>query len=210
MGADNKYLRTLELFSYDNYITYKNDKGTYIELKAGQVKKLKMISIADMAMKSKVLSYSDLMRDLDIKDLRELEDLIIDCIYNELLSGKLDQLHKQFHVVHTYGRDIRENDMDSMINKLEDWDKQLESAQVMIEKKMKECNSSIIHHYERQMKHEYEMRDRREQMLKDIQEDKEDMTGSGGMGGGERPKKKQGNDEGAGGFLQGFRPGFLR
>lgn len=49
-----------------------------------------MITITDMASKTKDLGYDTLMRTLDIKDLRELEDLIIDCIYNELLKGKLD------------------------------------------------------------------------------------------------------------------------
>jgi COP9 signalosome complex subunit 7 len=87
-----------------------------------------MISIVDMAKRSKILNYDNLMRELDISNLRELEDLIIDCIYNELLSGKLDQLNQQFHVVHTYGRDLRESDIDGMLQKLADWDKQLESS----------------------------------------------------------------------------------
>jgi COP9 signalosome complex subunit 7 len=59
-------------------------------LKPQQVKKLKMISIVDMAQRSKILNYQELMRVLDISDLRELEDLIIDCLYNELMQGKLD------------------------------------------------------------------------------------------------------------------------
>jgi len=49
-----------------------------------------MITLADLASKDKNLGYDFLMRTLDIKDLRELEDLIIDCIYNDLLKGKLD------------------------------------------------------------------------------------------------------------------------
>ena len=58
-----------------------------------------MISIVDATHKSKVLEYQDLMQQLDIGSLRELEDLIIDCIYNELVEGKLDQLNQKFHVV---------------------------------------------------------------------------------------------------------------
>jgi COP9 signalosome complex subunit 7 len=30
------------------------------------------------------------MKDLDISNVRELEDYIIECIYNDLLKGKLD------------------------------------------------------------------------------------------------------------------------
>ena len=49
-----------------------------------------MISIADYASKSKVLNYATLMGELDLANVRELEDLIIDCIYNELVQGQLD------------------------------------------------------------------------------------------------------------------------
>ena len=62
-------------------------------MKPPQVKKLKMLSIVDAAQRSKLLEYPKLMSDLDIGSLRELEDLIIDCIYNDLVSGKLDQLN---------------------------------------------------------------------------------------------------------------------
>ena len=78
-----------------------------------------MISIAAMASQSKTLTYEELMSNLDINDLRELEDLIIDCIYNELLKGQLDQKNKLIHVEHTYGRDMRESDLDNMLGKLE-------------------------------------------------------------------------------------------
>ena len=63
------------------------------------------------------------MKYLDIQELRELEDLIIDCIYNDLISGKLDQKNKVLQVEYTYGRDVRESDIDNMVFKLEDWDK---------------------------------------------------------------------------------------
>ena len=69
-----------------------------------------MISIADEAQRSKVLDYDHLMRVLDMpttSSIRELENLIIDCIYNELVSGQLDQLNQKFHVVSCYGRDMR-------------------------------------------------------------------------------------------------------
>lgn len=61
------------------------------------------------------------------------------------------------------------------------------------------------------MKHEFEMRERREKMLQDIHEGKDDF-GSGGPGLG---KKRSQRDEGSGvhgvmGFLQGMKPGFLQ
>ena len=74
---------------------------------------------------------------------------MIDCIYNELLSGKLDQMNKQFHVLNSFGRDLRESNINAMVNKLEAWDKQLEEAQTMIEFQVKGCNENILNNYER-------------------------------------------------------------
>ncbi|CDW71884.1 cop9 signalosome complex subunit 7b [Stylonychia lemnae] len=204
IGADNKFFRTLELFAYDNYLVYKNSKDAFIDLKPQQVKKLKMISIADRATRDKILNYSQLMNDLDIQNLRELEDLIIDCIYNELLTGKLDQLNKQFHVVDTYGRDVREADVSDMIKKLEDWDDQLEKSQVFIEKNMRDCNSSIMISYEQQLIHEQEIRDKRDQLLRDIMAGKEQEYGGSGpllTLGKKSSSKKDDRGKGIGGFF---------
>lgn len=82
-----------------------------------------MITIAEMASKQKLLNYTNLIDELNIKDLRELEDLIIDCIYNDLIKGKLDQKNKILQVEFTYGRDADPSNIDGMVQKLEEWDK---------------------------------------------------------------------------------------
>ena len=112
--------------------------------------------------------------------MRELEDLIVDCIYNELVTGKLDQLNQQFHVVNTFGRDLRESDINFMLQKLEDWDRQLESAQKIIEDKAKSCNQSIMTTYEYQLRHELNLREKRQQVLKDLEEGRDNEVGEGG------------------------------
>ena len=57
MGAENKHYGTLQMFAYDSYMTYKENKDKYIELKPNQIKKLKMISIVDLAQRNKNLHY---------------------------------------------------------------------------------------------------------------------------------------------------------
>jgi hypothetical protein len=49
LGATNKHLCTLNLFAFESYIDYKKNKAGYLDLKEGMVKKLKLISIADMS-----------------------------------------------------------------------------------------------------------------------------------------------------------------
>ena len=39
------------------------------------------------------------MKQLGINDIRKIEDKIIDCIYNDLLKGRLDQKNQQLHTI---------------------------------------------------------------------------------------------------------------
>lgn len=184
-------MATLRLFAYSNYQEYKLNRARFLDLKPAQIKKLRMISIVDAAQRTKVLDYKALMRDLEIGSLRELEDLIIDCIYNDLVSGKLDQLNQRFHVTNCAGRDLRPEDIGSALAKLEAWDAQLESAQKFIEEKVvNSSNKSILQNYERQMRQAEEVALKRDEMLKEM------MGESGGKG----PKKASG----FGGLLAGF------
>ena len=83
------------------------------------------------------------MHKLQILDIRQLEDTIIACMYNELLKGKLDQKNKRLHVQSTFGRDIKESEVDAMIAKLQAWDGQLAEVQQLFEKQSNDCQSSI-------------------------------------------------------------------
>ena len=45
------------------------------------------------------IPYSTLQQELDIRDLRELEDLIIEAIYAGIIQGKLDQKNAKVSVL---------------------------------------------------------------------------------------------------------------
>jgi COP9 signalosome complex subunit 7 len=53
--------------------------------------------------------------------VRELEDLIIDAIYLDLLQGKLDQKEEQFEVSYTMGRDLEPGQLEKVLAALKDW-----------------------------------------------------------------------------------------
>jgi COP9 signalosome complex subunit 7 len=53
--------------------------------------------------------------------IRELEDLIIDGIYLDLISGKLDQKYQQLEVEYVLGRDVKEEKIVALLNSLQDW-----------------------------------------------------------------------------------------
>ena len=128
-----------------------------------QLKKLKHLTIVSLAAKNRVSSYlqlwrlllnsililhamqsipySTLQEELEIRDLRELEDLIIEAIYAGIIQAKLDQknakvstvplhflqhmalhlLGLQLEVECFIGRDIKMESIPDMVKKLENW-----------------------------------------------------------------------------------------
>ncbi len=61
------------------------------------------------------------MRALDIETIRDLEDLLIDCIYAGVIDGQMDQKAKQLQVQSALGRDVSDLDIGAMCDKLEQW-----------------------------------------------------------------------------------------
>ena len=84
-------LELLKLFAYGTWSEYKAREAELPPLSQPQVLKLKKLSAVTFAAQSKTLSYTLLMRELQLASVRELEDLLIDCMYTGLISGRLDQ-----------------------------------------------------------------------------------------------------------------------
>lgn len=112
----------MNLFAFETIEEYNKNRAKYLELDGPKLAKLQLLTIADTASKKQCVPYSDLMKQLGINDIRQIEDKIIDCIYNDLLKGRLDQKNQQLHVQSTAGRDIKESEIDAMIAKLQAWD----------------------------------------------------------------------------------------
>eukprot|EP01130_Rhizamoeba_saxonica_P009922 TRINITY_DN4054_c0_g1_i1.p1 TRINITY_DN4054_c0_g1~~TRINITY_DN4054_c0_g1_i1.p1 ORF type:complete len:210 (+),score=54.42 TRINITY_DN4054_c0_g1_i1:96-725(+) len=131
-----QYFQLLEIFAYGTYTDYK--ESGLPPLSEAQDLKLKQLTIAALAAQKRTIPYSLLLDSLNIENLRELEDLIIECIYQGLIEGKLDQEKQQLEIDCTIGRDVRIEDIDSMINTLSTWK---DKSQVLLE----EINLKIMH-----------------------------------------------------------------
>jgi COP9 signalosome complex subunit 7 len=57
------------------------NKEEIISLTPVMDKKLKHLTILTLATQQKTLKYDDLMNELDIKNVRHLEDIIIEAVY---------------------------------------------------------------------------------------------------------------------------------
>jgi len=111
----------LKIFAYETYPVYKQNASTLPPLTPQMLTKLRQLTIVSLSAERKVIPYTTLLQQLDISNLRELEDLIIECIYQELIKGKLDQKSQQLEVDFAIGRDVPREKIDYMMNILGNW-----------------------------------------------------------------------------------------
>lgn len=153
---DAGYLELLKIFAYGIYSDYKSKSSSLPQLTKTQVKKLQQLTIVTLSTTNKVIPYSLLQKELEITELRELEDLIIDAIYQGLVNGKLDQKQHNFEVEHAIGRDLKPEDIGQFIDLLSTWSAQSENLLKTIKEKIQHAN--IMNETEKKHKEDYEKR----------------------------------------------------
>uniref|UniRef100_A0A1J3CQB7 COP9 signalosome complex subunit 7 n=1 Tax=Noccaea caerulescens TaxID=107243 RepID=A0A1J3CQB7_NOCCA len=120
-STDSVYLDVLRLFAHGTWSDYKRNTRC-AQLVPEQILKLKQLTVLTLAEINKVLPYDILMVELDITNVRELEDFLInDCMYVGIVRGKLDQLKRCFEVQFAAGRDLRPGQLGNMMHTLENW-----------------------------------------------------------------------------------------
>ncbi|BGO93818.1 hypothetical protein NBRC10512_004607 [Rhodotorula toruloides] len=99
--------RLLELFAYGTWGEYLAAKDSYPALTAEQEAKLKHLSVLSLATQNKIIPYSTLLSTLSLSSVPELEDLLIELFYANVLTGRLDQKGSRLEVLSSVGRDVR-------------------------------------------------------------------------------------------------------
>lgn len=137
-----QYYDLLELFAYGTYKDY--DTARFPELTPQMRKKLRYLTVVSLANHSKIISYQQLSKELDISNLRELENLIIDLIYSNIIKGKMDQQNNWLEISSTVSRDIRPQQLSTITNVLTDWCSNCENVIVDIESQINKANSAKV------------------------------------------------------------------
>lgn len=119
--AHAQFYSLLQLFSFKTYQDYTQHKDVLPPLNQAQTTKLKHLSIVSLATGRRILPYEFLLHALDMPTIRELEDLVIDAIYLDILRGKLDQKEQQLEVEYTMGRDLEPGKVENLLAALKDW-----------------------------------------------------------------------------------------
>lgn len=140
-GPYVQYWNTLNLFAYGTYKEYLENKDKVLELTTTQKKKLQHLTIVTLATKSRCIPYSLLLEELDIKNVRDLEDLIIEAIYADIIHGKLDQKNSQLEVDYAgLGRDVRPDDTGVVAETLAAWGQACDTVLACIEEQVTRAN----------------------------------------------------------------------
>mmetsp|Transcript_88108 Transcript_88108/g.189138 ORF Transcript_88108/g.189138 Transcript_88108/m.189138 type:complete len:266 (-) Transcript_88108:112-909(-) len=124
-----KLLELLRIFAYGTYPEYKARSSELPALSVAQQRKLQLLTVVSLASKDKYIKFADLQVALDVSTARELEDLIIEAVYQNLIVGKMDQENQCLIVESCTCRDCRDQDIDYIIETLGTWH---ESAQTML------------------------------------------------------------------------------
>ncbi|XP_076958909.1 COP9 signalosome complex subunit 7-like isoform X2 [Bidens hawaiensis] len=159
------YIELLRLFAHGTWSEYKRNAGSLPSLVPDQVRKLKQLTVLTLAEANKVLPYDVLMQELDVLNVRELEDFLInECMYVGIVRGKLDQLRRCFQVQFAAGRDLRPGQLGSMIHTLSNWLNTSDNLLITIQEKIKWADTMS----ELDKKHKKEADERMEEVKKTL------------------------------------------
>ncbi|GJX48327.1 COP9 signalosome complex subunit 7-like protein isoform X1 [Tanacetum coccineum] len=132
------YLDLLQMFAHGTWSGYKSNASSLPQLTPDQALKLKQLTMLTLAEANKVLPYDVLMQELDVVNVRELEDFLInECMYVGIVRGKLDQQRRCFEVQFAAGRDLRPGQLGNMIHTLSDWLGTSDNLLITIQEKIK-------------------------------------------------------------------------
>lgn len=121
-SADSQRLvEALRIFAFGTYTDYKARQSDLPELTPAQKHKLQLLTVVSLATKDKYIKFADLQREVDISSPRELEDLIIEAVYQNLIAGKMDQENQCLIIESCSCRDCRDEDIDDIIATLTWW-----------------------------------------------------------------------------------------
>ncbi|UJR23150.1 hypothetical protein I4U23_026169 [Adineta vaga] len=177
-------LSTLELFAYGTLSDYESNRDRFISLSPLARRKLQLLTLASLAVHARILPYTLLLEQLRIESVRELEDLIIDGIYAQVIRGKLDQLNKLLNVEYAIARDINTVAFDRMEDVLDKWCKNCSALLNVLKYEATKANEQKKKALDEQDKYDKEMLS----MMKII-----DLQAQGG-GGGRRDNNENNNN----------------
>ncbi|VTJ86038.1 Hypothetical predicted protein, partial [Marmota monax] len=79
------------------------------------------LSVVTLAAKVKCIPYAVLLEALALLNVQQLEDLVIEAVYADVLRGSLDQRNQRLEVDYSIGPDIQRQDLSAIAQTLQEW-----------------------------------------------------------------------------------------
>jgi len=112
----------LEIFAFGTYGDWIQRKDRLPALSEVHILKLRQLTVVQVAASSVgALNYADCQAATGIASVRDLEDLVISCVYANLIHARLDQRKLCIVVDWAIGRDTRLDALDPLLAKLDNW-----------------------------------------------------------------------------------------
>ena len=153
----SQLLSTLELFAYGTLSDYESERTRFISLSPLARRKLQLLTLASLAVHARILPYPLLLKQLQVESVRELEDLIIDGIYAQVIRGKLDQLNNRLNVEYCIARDVNSVAFNRMEDVLDKWCKNCSALLNVLKYEAIKANEQKKKSVEEQDKYDKEM-----------------------------------------------------
>jgi len=138
------YFRLLRLFAFGVYQEYIQNAATLPPLTPAMAAKLRYLTIVSLSSRTKRIPYDTLLKELSVPSLRELEDLIIEMIYANVVSGKMDQQNGWLEIDSTIARDITPDQLGAITTVLTDWCDNCDNVLANIEQQILLANTMKI------------------------------------------------------------------
>lgn len=174
-----KWFDLLQIFAYGTLSDYLQNRSMLPELSEKALYKLKKLTVVSLAANVRVLPYDVLLKHLDIDNVRSLEDLLIDSMYQGIIRGKLDQKAKHIEIFEAIGRDLRPGDMNKMAATLSNWLMETEKTLLVLEKNANNAMTSFETHKKQQEDFQTRVEELKRTIKSDLQDSESRGPGSG-------------------------------
>ncbi|KAK9904924.1 hypothetical protein WJX75_005723 [Coccomyxa subellipsoidea] len=134
----SKAHQLLQLFAYGTWSDYKGNIGSLPGLNDQQLLKLRQLTVVSIAESKKSIAYGELLQQLELGNIRELEDLLItDCFHSGIVKGKLDQRAQRLTVHESIARDVRTEQLQPILDAVASWMGTCEEMAGALEERMR-------------------------------------------------------------------------
>ena len=148
---DGPLLATLDLFSYGTYASYSQNSSAYIPLNDKQIAKLRQLTLISCVQDAcergqSAISYASISEALQLSEQRQMEQVIVSCLYNRAINGKLCQKSKQLlisNVPPCVSRDVPLTSIPNMMQQLQAFQDRLSTSHAGLEEIHSDISQSL-------------------------------------------------------------------